>query len=95
MKEGQLIVSYSVKRKIVFAFLTGIVTTGSVSFTVVLINLGISETFWRIWFKSWFLAHLVAFPVILVVTPLIQRFVDFLFSERVVFGKDKNSTQLK
>lgn len=91
MIEGQLIAKKSGKQKIVFAFLTGIVTTGTVSFTVVLINLGLTETFWQIWLKSWFLAFLVAFPVILIIVPLIQRFVNFLFEERHPFGKDKES----
>lgn len=91
MNQGRLIVGNSFKRKTVFAFLTGIVTTGSVSFTVVLINLGITEAFWRIWLKSWLLAHVVAFPLILIVAPLIQRLVDFLFRERAAFWKGENS----
>ncbi|HEX8400003.1 MAG TPA: DUF2798 domain-containing protein [Pyrinomonadaceae bacterium] len=80
----------SVKRKIVFAFLTGIVTTGMVSFTVVLINLGLTENFWRIWLKSWSLAFLVAVPVILIVSPVIGRFVDFLFRESAARQKVEN-----
>jgi hypothetical protein len=90
MNQGQLIVRNSVKRKIVFAFLTGIVTTGMVSFTVVLINLGLTENFWRIWLKSWSLAFLVAVPVILIVSPVIGRFVDFLFRESAARQKVEN-----
>jgi hypothetical protein len=91
MNQEQLIVRNSVKRKIVFAFLMGMVTTGMVSFTVVLINLGLTETFWRIWLKSWSLAFLVVVPVILIVSPLIGRFVDFLLNERVAFKKGQIS----
>jgi heme/copper-type cytochrome/quinol oxidase subunit 2 len=90
MNQGQLIVRNSVKRKIVFAFLTGIVTTGMVSFTVVLINLGLTEMFWRIWLKSWSLAFLVVVPVILIVSPVIGRFVDFLFRESAARQKGEN-----
>lgn len=90
MNQGQLIVRDSVKRKIVFAFLTGIVTTGMVSFTVVLINLGLTESFWRIWLKSWSLAFLVVVPVILIVSPVIGRFVDFLFRESTARQKVEN-----
>jgi hypothetical protein len=71
----------ALKRKMALSFLTGIVTTGMVSFSVILINLGFTEKFWQAWIKSWFLGHLVAFPVILVVSPLIKRLVDFLFKE--------------
>lgn len=90
MNQGQLIVRNSVKRKIVFAFLTGIVTTGMVSFTVVLINLGLTESFWRIWLKSWSLAFLVVVPVILIVSPVIGQFVDFLFRESAARQKVEN-----
>ena len=90
MNQGQLIVRNSVKRKIVFAFLTGIVTTGMVSFTVVLKNLGLTESFWRIWLKSWSLAFLIVVPVILIVSPVIGRFVDFLFRESAARQKGEN-----
>ena len=90
MKQGHLIVGHSFKQKIAFAFLTGIATTGTVSFTVVLINMGLTETFWEVWFKSWLLAQFVAFPVILVVSPLISRFVDFLFRGSAVRQKGEN-----
>jgi hypothetical protein len=79
MNEEQSIVKNSVKPKIVFAFLMGIVTTGLVSFTVVLVNLGLTEAFWQIWLKSWAVAYFVIVPIILIVSPVIERFVGFLF----------------
>ena len=90
MNRGHLVARNGFKQKIVFAFLTGIATTGTVSFTVVLINMGLTETFWKIWVKSWVLAQLVAFPVILIVSPLIRRFVDFLFSRSAARQKGEN-----
>ncbi|HEY8562549.1 MAG TPA: DUF2798 domain-containing protein [Pyrinomonadaceae bacterium] len=90
MDQGQLIVRNSVKRRIVTAVLTGVVTTGIVSFTVVLINLGLMEKFWRIWLKSWSLAFLIVVPVILIVSPVIGRFVDFLFREIPARRDDEN-----
>jgi hypothetical protein len=89
MNEGQLIVRNSLKQKIVFAFLMGIVTTGLVSFTVVFVNLGFTKTFWQIWLKSWSLAYLVIVPIILIVSPVIERFVGFLFKQRVAFKSGK------
>jgi hypothetical protein len=82
MNEGQLVVKNRVKQKIIFAFLMGIITTGLVSFTVILANLGFTETFWQTWLKSWSMAFLVVVPVILIVSPVVVRFVDFLFKER-------------
>ena len=90
MNQEQLILRNSVKRRIISAFLTGIVTTGMVSFTVVLINLGLMETFWQIWLKSWSLAFLVVVPVILFVSPVIGRLVDFLFGENNDHQKGEN-----
>jgi hypothetical protein len=83
MNQEQLIVRKSVKQKIVFAFLMGIVTTGLISFTVVIVNLGLTETFWRVWLKSWLLAYVIVVPVILIAAPLIEQFVNFLFSEAI------------
>ncbi len=89
MNEVQLIKKNSVVHKIVFAFLMGIVTTGLVSFTVILVNLGFTETFWQIWLKSWSMAFLIVVPVILIVSPVMERFVSSLFKEKTVFEKSK------
>lgn len=89
MNQGQLSEKNSIKQKIVFAFLMGIVTTGLVSFTVVLVNIGLTENFWRIWLQSWSVAYLVIIPIILIVSPLMQRFVRFLFHERTAFKKGR------
>jgi Protein of unknown function (DUF2798) len=87
MNQGKLIARNSVKRRIAFAFLMGIVTTGLVSFTVILVNLGLTERFWQLWFKSWSVAFIIVVPIILVVAPLIERFVDFLFKTKIVAGQ--------
>jgi hypothetical protein len=79
------------KRKIAFAFLMGIVTTGLISFTVVLVNLGFAENFLRIWLKSWAIAYLTAVPVILITAPQIERLVGFLFKEENAFKDRKIS----
>ncbi|HLM60005.1 MAG TPA: DUF2798 domain-containing protein [Pyrinomonadaceae bacterium] len=93
MNEVQLIVKKNVKHKIVFAFLMGIVTTGLVSFTVILTNMGFTETFWQIWLKSWSMAFLVVVPVILIVSPFVERFVGFLFkkSSEIKIGEKKDA----
>lgn len=83
MNQEQLNVRKSVKQKIVFAFLMGIVTTGLISFMVIIVNLGLTETFWQVWLKSWLLAYVIVVPVILIAAPLIEQFVNFLFSEAI------------
>lgn len=89
MNEVRLVVKNRLKHKITFAFLMGIITTGLVSFTVILANLGFTETFWQVWIKSWSMAFLVVVPVILIVSPFVERFVGFLFKERSEIKKFK------
>ncbi|MBI3520207.1 MAG: DUF2798 domain-containing protein [Bacteroidetes bacterium] len=70
------------KHKIAFALLMGIVTTGIISFTLISINIGYTNMFWKIWLRSWGIAYLVAIPAILVIGPRIQQLVDALFKEK-------------
>lgn len=64
------------KRKVVFALLMGIITTGIISFSLIAINLGFGELFLKIWLKSWVMAYLIIIPVILIVSPRLQKWVD-------------------
>lgn len=56
----------------------GIVTTGIISFTLLLINIGFTAAFWGIWIKSWGIAYVVVIPAILFVAPKIQALVNKL-----------------
>jgi len=91
VRQEQSTIRNSLGRRVVFAFLMGIVTTGMVSFTVVLINLGLTNRFWQVWLRSWSLAFPIVVPVILIVSPAIMRSVDFLFRESTARQKAKIS----
>lgn len=67
------------KNKIAFALIMGIATTGIISFTVILVNIGFQSNFLKIWIKSWGLAYVVAIPTILLIAPRIKKLVDRLF----------------
>ena len=69
------------KNKIAFALLMGIITTGIISFTLVSINIGFTENFFTIWFRSWGMAYLVVIPAILILGPRIQKLVDALLKQ--------------
>ncbi|WP_439486591.1 DUF2798 domain-containing protein [Blastomonas fulva] len=64
------------KRKIAFALLMGIVTTGIISFTLLALNIGLSGEFIRKWLRSWALAYIIVIPAILLVGPRLQALVD-------------------
>lgn len=71
------------KRKILFAMIMGLVTTGTISLLVIAINTNISGlTFLRVWLRSWGLAYLVIIPFILFIGPPVERLVDFLLKKR-------------
>ena len=64
------------KRKVVFALVMGIVTTGIISFSLIAINLGFHDAFLSMWLKSWCMAYLFVIPAILFVAPPIERLVN-------------------
>jgi len=69
------------KKKIAFAMIMGIITTGIISFTLLSINMGFIANFAVIWLKAWSTAYLVVIPVILLVGPRVQKLVEMLFEE--------------
>ena len=64
------------KRKIAFALLMGIVTTGIISFSLIAINLGFSDNFSATWLRSWATAYVIVIPAILLIGPRLQAQVD-------------------
>lgn len=64
------------KRKVVFALLMGIITTGIISFSLIAINIGFHNSFVQLWLKSWLLAYILVIPAILFIAPLVERFVN-------------------
>jgi hypothetical protein len=66
------------KRKIAFALLMGIVTTGIISFAILALNLGFSETFAEVWLRSWGIAYVIVVPAILLIGPALQARIDRL-----------------
>lgn len=64
------------KRKIAFALIMGLITTSVISFTLIAFNVGFGERFLKVWLKSWAMAYLIVIPLILVVSPRLQKWVD-------------------
>ena len=80
--QKQLIVKNRLKPRIVHALLMGIVPTGVVSFTVMVINFGFSEHFLKAWLRSWSIAYVIMVPIIFIIRPIVDRFVASLFKEK-------------
>lgn len=69
------------KKKLAFAIIMAIFTTGIVTFAAISVNIGFTENFIKIWLKSWGISYIVAIPAILIIAPKVQSLVDFLFKE--------------
>lgn len=66
------------KQKLFFAMLMAVVTTGIISFTLLTINLGWIKDFVWIWMRSWAISYLIALPLILLLSPKVQRLAAYL-----------------
>jgi hypothetical protein len=64
------------KKKIAFALIMGIITTGIISFSIISINIGFKDNFFKIWTKSWAMAYIIVIPAILIIGPNIQKIID-------------------
>lgn len=67
------------KRKIAFALLMGVVTTGIISFVLLALNLGFTAAFLKAWLRSWSIAYVIVIPAILLIGPRVQAQVDRIF----------------
>jgi len=72
------------KKKIAFAMMMGILTTGMVSLVLISVTVGFVNNFFLIWLKAWGLAYLVAVPTILIFGSQVQQLVDKIFDEELV-----------
>jgi hypothetical protein len=79
----------TMKQKVVFAMLMGIITTGIVSFTLIGVNRGFDPGFAPIWVKSWAISYIIVIPIILIVSPSIQRVASYLCRERTYATQDE------
>ncbi len=70
--------SVEAKRKTAFALLMGIVTTGTISFVILALNVGFSEKFGLTWLRSWGIAYGIVVPAILLIGPALQARIDRL-----------------
>lgn len=62
----------------VVGFFMSFLMSAIMSFVISLINLGWEQTTWSIWLHAWFMAFVVAFPVILLVGPIVRKLVAWV-----------------
>jgi len=64
-------------QSLVFSFFMALLMSGIMSFVISLFNLGFIENIFFIWLKAWTFAFIIAFPVILIVSPVVRALVAF------------------
>jgi hypothetical protein len=67
------------KHRIASALIMGFLTTGIITFVLVIINLGFNGRFILNWCRSWAMAYVIIVPLIFVIGPKVQQFVAYLF----------------
>jgi uncharacterized protein YqhQ len=69
------------KKKIAFAMIMGVVTTGIISFSLIAFNLGFTPNFAAVWLRSWVTAYVIVIPCILMIAPKVEQMVEFMFRQ--------------
>ena len=72
--------STAMKRKIAFALSMGVVTTGIISFVLLVLNRGLADGFVLTWLRSWGVGYLIVIPAILLIGPRLQARIDRLIA---------------
>ena len=69
--------------QVTFIFFVSICMSCVVSGVSVLNTAGVTNDFFELWMAAWMKSWAVAFPTLLVIAPLVRRFVDkFLIEEK-------------
>ncbi|MDG2154358.1 MAG: DUF2798 domain-containing protein [Gammaproteobacteria bacterium] len=66
---------------IVFSFFMALLMSGLMSLVVTTFNMGLVSNLVVIWLKAWGVAFSVAFPIIIVVTPIVRKLSDLVLRD--------------
>lgn len=67
--------------KIVFLFFMALLMSGIMSFVISVFNVGMVANIITIWLKAWVFAFMVAFPAIIIVSPVVNKLVSLVLHE--------------
>lgn len=62
----------------VFSFFMSLLMSGVMSFCITLLNLGWVTDVVMLWLQAWSAAFVIAFPTIVLITPLVRRLVTLV-----------------
>lgn len=64
----------------VFSFFMSLLMSGVMSFCITALNLGWVNNLLLLWLKAWSAAFVIAFPTIVLVTPLVRKLVSLVIN---------------
>ena len=67
--------------KIVFSFFMALLMSGIMSFVISVFNVGLVTNIIMLWLQAWCFAFIVAFPTIIIVSPLVHKLVSLVLHE--------------
>lgn len=67
--------------KIVFSFFMALFMSGIMSFVISIFNVGMVENIISLWLKAWGFAFMVAFPTIIIISPIVHKLVSLVLHE--------------
>jgi len=67
--------------KVVFSFFMALLMSGFMSFVISVFNVGMVTNITTIWLKAWSFAFIVAFPTIIIVSPVVHKLVSLVLHE--------------
>lgn len=70
--------------KTVFSFFMALLMSCIMSLVISIFNVGLVTNIVTIWLKSWIFAFMVAFPTIIIVSPMVHRLVSLVLYEEEI-----------
>lgn len=67
--------------KIVFSFFMSLSMSCIMSLVICVFNVGLVDNIIHIWLKAWAFAFSVAFPTILIISPIVHKMVSIVLKE--------------
>ena len=67
--------------KVVFSFFMALLMSGIMSFVISVFNVGMVTNIITIWLQAWSFAFIIAFPTIIIVSPVVHKLVSLVLHE--------------
>ncbi len=71
-------------KKIIYSFFMSLFMSCTISLIICIYNFGLENNIIAAWLNAWFLSFVVSFPTIILLSPIIYRFVNLIISDKYI-----------